>query len=94
MTCLHQPIPSRWAQTVFANPRVLHFHTCGTGPPGEICWMVIDPTVTIDGVALWENGRLHPDRFARTMERSAHSCPNLPVPLPHRLAKLVLAMLA
>ena len=52
--------PSRWAQTVFTNPRVLHFHTCGTGPPGEICWMVIDPTITIDGVALWENGRLHP----------------------------------
>jgi hypothetical protein len=58
--------PVRWAQTVFANPRILHFHTCGTGPPGEICWMVIDPTVTIDGVALWENGRLHPERFAST----------------------------
>ena len=58
--------PVRWAQTVFANPRILHFHTCGTGPPGEICWMVIDPTVTIDGVALWENGRLHPERFTST----------------------------
>ena len=60
--------PSRWAQTVFTNPRVLHFHTCGTGPPGEICWMVIDPTITIDGIALWENGRLQPHRFARTMD--------------------------
>jgi hypothetical protein len=59
--------PTRWAQTVFANPRILHFHTCGMGPPGEICWMVIDPTVTIDGVALWENGRLQPHRFASTM---------------------------
>jgi hypothetical protein len=59
--------PVRWAQTVFANPRILHFHTCGMGPPGEICWMVIDPTITIDGVALWENGRLQPHRFASTM---------------------------
>ena len=29
--------------------------------------MIIDPTITIDGVALWENGRLHPERFAQTM---------------------------
>ena len=30
--------------------------------------MIIDPTITLDGVALWENGRLHPERFAPTME--------------------------
>ena len=60
--------PERWSQTVFSNPRVLHFHTCGIGPPGEICWMIIDPTITIDGVTLWENGRLHPERFSQTME--------------------------
>ena len=59
--------PERWSQTVFSNPRVLHFHTCGLGPPGEICWMIIDPTIVIDGVALWENGQLHPERFAQTM---------------------------
>ncbi len=58
--------PVRWSQTVFANPRLLHFHTCGMGPPGEICWMIVDPTVTIDGIALWENGRLHPERFTAT----------------------------
>lgn len=56
--------PVRWSQTVFSNPRLLHFHTCGMGPPGEICWMIVDPTITIDGTALWENGRLHPERFA------------------------------
>jgi hypothetical protein len=56
--------PERWSQTVFSNPRILHFHTCGMGPPGEICWMIIDPTITIDGNTLWENGRLHPERFA------------------------------
>ncbi len=58
--------PVRWSQTVFSSPRLLHFHTCGMGPPGEICWMIVDPTVTIDGTALWENGRLHPERFAAT----------------------------
>jgi hypothetical protein len=60
--------PVRWSQTVFANPRILHFHTCGMGPPGEICWMIIDPTITIDGEALWENGRMHPERFAPTRD--------------------------
>lgn len=44
------------------------FHTCGSGPHGEICWMIIDPMVTIDGVALWENGRLHPERFASSQQ--------------------------
>jgi len=60
--------PLRWAGTTFQHPRVLHFHTCGTGPPGEICWMILDPTIEIDGVALWENGKLHPERFAITKQ--------------------------
>ena len=58
--------PHRWAGTAFQHPRLLHFHTCGSGPPGEICWMTLDPTIEIDGVALWENGQLHPERFAAT----------------------------
>jgi hypothetical protein len=58
--------PARWSNTVFTSPRFLHFHTCGENPPGEICWMVLDPTVIIDGVALWEGGRLYPERFAST----------------------------
>lgn len=58
--------PSRWSNSVFTSPRFLHFHTCGQTPPGEICWMVLDPTVMIDGVALWEDGRLHPERFTGT----------------------------
>ena len=56
----------RWANTIFPHPRLLHFHTCGAEPPGEICWMVVDPTVTLDGVALWDRGRLHPERFEAT----------------------------
>jgi len=58
--------PLRWSGTAFQHQRILHFHTCGTGPPGEICWMILDPTVLIDGVALWENGKLHPERFETT----------------------------
>lgn len=58
--------PVRWSNTAYPSPRLLHFHTCGTSPPGEICWMVLDPTIIIDGVALWEDGRLHPERFLPT----------------------------
>ena len=60
--------PMRWSGTAFPHPRLLHFHTCGSGPPGEISWMILDPTVVIDGVALWEHGRLHPERFERSRQ--------------------------
>ncbi len=57
--------PDRWSNSVFTNPRFLHFHTCGEYPPGEICWMVLDPTITVDGVKLWDGGRLRPEDFDR-----------------------------
>ena len=28
--------------------------------------MIVDPTISIDGVALWENGKLRPERFEVT----------------------------
>lgn len=52
----------RWSGSAFGNPRVLHFHTCGTEAPGEISWNIIDPTIWIDGVAVWQDGRLFPER--------------------------------
>ena len=58
--------PNLWANTVFTNPRVLHFHTCGDYSPGEICWMIIDPTVSIDNKNLWEQGRLRVNDFVTT----------------------------
>ncbi|MDC0196021.1 hypothetical protein OAJ93_00295 [Gammaproteobacteria bacterium] len=58
--------PDLWANTVFTNPRVLHFHTCGNYSPGEICWMIIDPTVAIDDKNLWEEGRLCVNDFVST----------------------------
>lgn len=56
--------PDRWANNIFTHPRLLHFHTCGAYAPGEICWSVLDPTVRVDGVALWDDGALKPDRFS------------------------------
>ena len=53
----------RWSSGAFGNPRMLHFHTCGEYPPGEISLNVVDPTVRLDGVAVWENGVLHPERI-------------------------------
>jgi len=55
--------PGRWTGAAFGNPRLLHVHTCGAYAPGEICWNLLDPTVTLDGVALWQDGRLHPERI-------------------------------
>lgn len=54
----------RWGSGAFGNPRVLHFHTCGSVAPGEISLNVIDPTIRLDGVPVWEAGRLFPDRVA------------------------------
>ncbi len=58
--------PDRWSNTVFTHPRYLHFHTCGAYAPGEICWMLLDHTVRVDGVALWQDGRLKPEAFEAT----------------------------
>lgn len=53
----------RWSGSAFGNPRVLHFHTCGDYAPGEISMNVFDPTITLDGVALWEDGQIFPERI-------------------------------
>ena len=58
--------PDRWSNTVFTNPRFVHFHTCGSSAPGEICWMVLDPTICVDGAPLWERGVLRLDQFPAT----------------------------
>ena len=50
--------PARWSALAFGSPRYLHFHVCGDHPPGEICWTVIDPTITLDGMSAWQSGRL------------------------------------
>lgn len=54
----------RWSGAAFGNPRVLHFHTCGAYAPGEISWNVIDPTIMIDGIPVWQDGVLRPQFVA------------------------------
>jgi len=74
--------PDRWSNSVFTNPRFLHIHTCGAYAPGEICWMVLDPTVSVDGTDLWQAGALniaafpslgnHADKWPALKELFAH----------------------
>ena len=49
----------RWGGSAFGNPRLMHFHTCGSYAPGEISWNVIDPSIEIDGVMVWDRGVFH-----------------------------------
>ena len=70
--------PDRWSNTTFTNPRFLHLHTCGNYAPGEICWMVLDPTVSIGAKILWEKGRLRTDTFSG-LRRCLESWPELEV---------------
>ncbi|MEM7693482.1 MAG: hypothetical protein AAF318_03470 [Pseudomonadota bacterium] len=72
----------RWANTVFMSARFLHFHTCGAYAPGEICWMIKDPTINLDGAAVWRGGTFdldaHPTIAAAASPalRAAFSAPN------------------
>ncbi|MGE0004324.1 MAG: hypothetical protein AB7S92_01925 [Parvibaculaceae bacterium] len=50
----------RWSGAAFGNPRLLHFHTCGAYAPGEISWNVVDPTIAVDGIPVWQDGVLRP----------------------------------
>ncbi|WP_166417978.1 hypothetical protein [Cochlodiniinecator piscidefendens] len=47
----------RWGKVAFANPRYLHFHTCGNYAPGEIAWTVFDATAKLDNKVFWREGR-------------------------------------
>lgn len=72
----------KWAGSAFGNPRILHFHTCGNYAPGEICWHVLDPTIEVDGIAIWESGRLHPERLVEG-ERVLDAHPELAALFAH-----------
>ncbi|MDG2473983.1 MAG: hypothetical protein P8M50_01740 [Paracoccaceae bacterium] len=58
--------PDQWANTIFGNPHYLHFHTCGALPPGEICWMIQNPTIKVDNKNLWNVGVLMLEQFDET----------------------------
>lgn len=55
--------PARWAGMMFGSPRYLHFHTCGDYAPGEICWHILDPTVTSGNRVLWDQGQIAIDEI-------------------------------
>ena len=58
--------PDKWSNTVFGQPKYLHFHTCGNYAPGEICWMIPNHTVLIDKKPLWKDGVLMLNDFEHT----------------------------
>jgi len=58
----------RWSGTAFGNPRILHFHTCGEYAPGEISWNILDPTIELDGIRLWDEGTLHIERLPQAAD--------------------------
>ena len=58
--------PDKWSNTVFGQPKYLHFHTCGNYAPGEICWMIPNHTVLIDDKPLWKRGELMLNNFEPT----------------------------
>ena len=47
----------RWGKVAFANPRYLHFHTCGNYAPGEIAWSLFDASAEYDGRDFWRDGK-------------------------------------
>ena len=48
----------RWGGTMHAQTRYTHFHSCGDMAPGEISIVTIDPTITVNDVMYWRDGRL------------------------------------
>lgn len=47
----------RWGRVTFANPRYLHFHTCGDQGPGEIAWSIFDASISFDDRLYWDKGK-------------------------------------
>ena len=47
-----------WMYMIHGNPRIVHFHTIGEPPPGEMSIPVVDPTITYGDKVFWDQGRL------------------------------------
>ena len=65
--------PDRWSNTIFPSPKYLHFHTCGDYAPGEICWMIANPTIAIDNTPIWEKGILKVHSFDECIQHLQNS---------------------
>lgn len=60
--------PDRWSNTIFNNPKYVHFHTCGDYAPGEISCTLPDHTIKVNGITFWNNGCLLPHMFNKTRD--------------------------
>lgn len=60
--------PDLWSNTVFNHPQYVHFHTCGDYAPGEISCTLPGHTIKVNGVTLWQNGKLLPHMFDKTRQ--------------------------
>lgn len=60
--------PDRWSNTVFSDPKYVHFHTCGAYAPGEISCTIPDHTIKINGITLWNAGKLLPHVFEQAKD--------------------------
>ena len=47
-----------WMYMAHGNPRVVHFHSIGEPPPGEMSIPLVDPTIKYGDKTFWENGKL------------------------------------
>ena len=47
-----------WMYMIHGNPRIVHLHTVGAAPPGEMSIPVVDPTITYGDKTFWDAGRL------------------------------------
>ena len=59
---INEKDPDYWSNTVFGNPKYLHFHTCGNYAPGEICLMVENQTIVLD-TKTWDNEKYYTVTF-------------------------------
>jgi hypothetical protein len=49
-----------WMNVAHNSPHILHFHAIGESIPGELSVPIIDPTVSMDGKAMWRGGKFLP----------------------------------
>lgn len=47
-----------WMYMIHGNPRIVHFHTIGEPPPGEMSIPLVDPTIQYGDKVFWDAGKL------------------------------------
>ena len=47
-----------WMYMIHGNPRIVHFHSIGEPPPGEMSIPLVDPTIQYGDKVFWDAGKL------------------------------------